>query len=157
MSRNETEVDARVEDVFGILADARRYPEWVIGASRIRTVAADFPSPGSSFGHKIGLWPFLINDETKVVRLERERRLTLRAEIGAFGAASVDLRLEPIDDGLRTRVSLVERPVQGPIRWVHNPLQDRAFWIRNWVSLQLLRRIAEGRAGEPRDLSGEPE
>jgi hypothetical protein len=157
MSRNETMIDAPVETVFSVLSDARRYPDWVIGASRIRTVDHNFPEAGSSFGHKIGLWPLLINDETKVVAREGERRLTLRAEIGAFGAATVDLRLEPTEDEIRTRVQLIERPVTGPIRWVHNPLQDRAFWVRNWISLLLLKRIAEGRVGAPQEPSGEPE
>jgi carbon monoxide dehydrogenase subunit G len=150
-------VDAPVDAVFAVLRDPRRYADWVLGATRIRTVDDGFPAPGTSFGHRIGLGPLLINDETKVVHADDDRRLTLRAEIGAFGAATVDLRLEPTDDGARTRVIMTERPATGPIRWVHNPIQDRAFWLRNWLSLLLLRRIAEGRADEPRDLSGEPE
>ena len=156
MSLNETLIDAPPAAVFAVLADPRRYAEWVVGASRIRTVEGSWPEPGSRFGHKIGVWPLLITDETKVVGREGERRLTLRAEIGAFGAATVDLRLEPVDGG-RTRLRMIERPTMGPIRWVHNPVQDRAFWVRNWLSLLLLRRIAEGRAGEPRELSGELE
>lgn len=156
MSSNETVIDAPVGDVFQVLSDARRYPQWVVGASRLRTVDPEFPAPGSRFGHKIGIWPLLLNDETKVVRREAERRLTLQAEIGVFGAATVDLHLEPVDAG-RTRVRMVETPVTGPIRWFHNPLQDRALWVRNLISLQLLRRIAEGFAGEPAPPSGEPE
>jgi hypothetical protein len=157
MSRNEVLIDAPVGTVFGVLSDARRYSDWVVGASRIRTVDGEFPGPGSGFGHTIGIWPLLINDETKVVRREGEQRLTLRAEIGALGSATVDLRLEPVESDSRTLVSLVERPVTGPIRWWHNPLQDRAFWFRNWLSLLLLKRIAEGRAGAPHEPTGEPE
>ena len=88
MSHNQSLIDAPVGAVFDVLRDARRYSDWVVGASRIRTV---------------------------------------------------------------------ERPVMGPLRWVHNPLQDRAFWVRNWLSLQQLRRIAEGRAGAPHEPTGEPE
>jgi carbon monoxide dehydrogenase subunit G len=154
MSRNATLIDAPPDAVFRVLADARRYPQWVLGASRIRTIDGDWPEPGARFGHKIGIWPFRISDETKVVDREGERRLTLRAEIGAFGAATVDLVLEPVGVG-RTEVSLVERPVTGPISWVHNPLQDVAFWVRNWISLQMLKRIAEGNAGAPREPSEE--
>lgn len=156
MSSNETVIDAPVGDVFQVLSDARRYPQWVVGASRLRTVDPDFPEPGSSFGHKIGIWPLLINDETKVVRRDGERRLLLQAEIGVLGAATVDLYLEPVGND-RTRLRMVETPVTGPIRWFHNPLQDRAFWMRNLVSLALLRRIAEGFANEPAPPSGEPE
>jgi carbon monoxide dehydrogenase subunit G len=156
MSRNETLIDAPPDVVFAVLSDPRRYSQWVVGASRIRTVDGHWPEPGARFGHKIGLWPFLFNDETKVVECEDERRLTLRAEIGAFGAATVELRLEPQGVG-RTLVSMTERPSMGPISWVHNPLQDRAFWFRNLISLQLLKRIAEGRAGAPEELSGERE
>jgi carbon monoxide dehydrogenase subunit G len=156
MSVNEAVIAAPVEAVFAVLADARRYPEWVLGASRLRTVDDRFPEPGTAFGHKIGIWPLLINDETKVVARDGVRQLTLRAEIGAFGAATVDLRLAP-DGADHTRVQLTETPATGPIRWFHNPIQDRALWVRNFLSLQLLRRIAEGHAGEPTAPSGEPE
>ena len=156
MSRNEVRIDAPVDTVFAVLRDPRRYADWVVGAVGIRTVDDGFPAPGTRFGHKIGFWPLLIHDETEVVDSDGERRLTLRADIGALGAATVDLRLEPVEDATCTLVTMTERPVTGPIRWVHNPLQDRAFWLRNWLSLLLLKRIAEGRASEPHELSGEP-
>jgi uncharacterized protein YndB with AHSA1/START domain len=157
MSRNVAIIDAPAAAVFAVLSDARRYPDWVVGASRLRTVDADFPAPGTAFGHKLGLfWPFQFNDETKVVRNEPGRRLTLRAEIGVFGAATVDLQLEEFDDD-RTRVVLEETPAMGPLRWFHNPAQDAAFWLRNWLSLACLRWIAEGNAGPPKPPTGEPE
>jgi uncharacterized protein YndB with AHSA1/START domain len=155
VSRNEAVIDAPVEVVFEVLRDARRYEDWVVGAWRIRDVSPDFPEPGSRFGHKIGFWPLFIHDETKVLECEAEHHLLLQAEVGALGAATVDLRLTA--EGNRTRVELIEKPVTGPLRWVHNPLQDTAFWVRNWLSLQLLKAIAEGHGGEPREPSGEPE
>jgi Polyketide cyclase / dehydrase and lipid transport len=155
VSRNVVRIDAPVDTVFAVLRDPRRYPDWVLGAVRIRRVDDGFPAPGTGFGHKVGFWPLLIHDKTKVVDSDGERRLTLRAEIGALGAATVDLRLEPVEDATCTLVTLSERPVRGPIRWVHNPVQDRAFWLRNWLSLLLLKRIAEGRGNEPHEPSGE--
>lgn len=155
MSRNEAVIDAPIEVVFDVLRDARRYEDWVIGTWRIRDVDPDFPEPGSRFGHKVGFWPLFINDETKVLASVGEHRLVLQAEVGAFGAAKVDLRLTPQGD--RTRVELIEKPVTGPLRWVHNPLQDTVLWVRNWLSLQLLKAIAEGHGGEAREPSGEPE
>lgn len=157
MSRNVAIIDAPAETVFAVLSDARRYPEWVLGASRLRTVDDDFPAPGTAFGHKLGLfWPFQFNDETKVVRNEPDRRLTLRAEIGVLGAATVDLQIEEFDSD-RTRVVLDETPAMGPLRWFHNPAQDAAFWLRNWISLAGLRWIAEGHATPPAPPTGEPE
>lgn len=155
MSRNEIRIDAPVDTVFAVLRDPRRYADWVLGAVRIRTVDDDFPAAGTSFGHQVGFWPVLVEDETKVLTIDGERQLTLRAEIGPFGAATVGLRLEPVS-GTCTRVVMTERPVTGPIRWLHNPLQDRAFWLRNWLSLLLLKRIAEGRGSEPHEPTGEP-
>jgi carbon monoxide dehydrogenase subunit G len=156
VSRNEIRIDAPVDTVFAVLQDPRRYADWVLGAVRIRTADDDFPAPGTSFGHQVGIWPVLVKDETKVLTVDGDRHLTLRAEIGPFGAATVDLQLESVDGDVCTRVVMTERPVTGPIRWLHNPLQDRVFWLRNCLSLLLLKRVAEGRGSEPHEPSGEP-
>ena len=65
MSRNESLIDAPLEAVFDVLQDGRRYADWVVGASRIRKVDPQFPEPGTSFGHKLGVWPLLFNDEAE--------------------------------------------------------------------------------------------
>ena len=38
---------ASPDDVWAVLADGWSYPLWVVGASRMRAVSADWPQPGA--------------------------------------------------------------------------------------------------------------
>jgi uncharacterized protein YndB with AHSA1/START domain len=69
---------APVEAVWKVLADGWTYPSWVVGAARMRAVAADWPAVGAELHHSIGGWPFLINDVTGVLAAEPDRELRLR-------------------------------------------------------------------------------
>lgn len=144
MSRNALVIDAAPEAVWSMLCDARRYRDWVVGAREVRVVEGDWPAPGSSFGHRIGLiGPLTLTDETRVSAADPGSRLVLRVEIGLFGSADVELVLEPDAAGSRTTVRMREKPSSGPVRWFNNPLQERAFWLRNLLSLIRLKVLVE--------------
>lgn len=155
MSRNQLVIDAPVREVWAVLADAHRYADWVVGAKEVRVVEGDWPTPGSSFGHRIGLPAPLgllsLTDETKVGAAVPEERLVLHVEIGPLGSAEVELVLEEDVHRPRTTVRMRERPTSGPIRWFNNPVQERAFWVRNLLSLAKLKLIVEHEAGGAHD------
>jgi len=143
MSRNALVIDAGPEAVWAVLADAFRYQDWVVGAREIRVADGDWPAPGSSFGHRIGLvGPLTLTDETTVRDAQPGRRLLLRAEIGFLGAADIELVLEPAGPW-STLVRMREKPVSGPARWFNNPMQEQAFWVRNLLSLVRLKFLVE--------------
>ena len=49
MARNRVHIHASPEEVFAVLADPERYPDWVVGAAGIRDADESFPAAGSRF------------------------------------------------------------------------------------------------------------
>ncbi len=97
-------ITAPRERVWEVLADGWTYSQWVVGNSRIRAVDEDWPAPGSTIHHTIGLWPLAINDETVVERCTPQEELVLLATLTPFTAARISLRLAEIPDGCRVEM-----------------------------------------------------
>jgi uncharacterized protein YndB with AHSA1/START domain len=49
MARNRVHIEASRDDVFAVLADAERYPDWVVGAAEVERHDDEFPAVGSRF------------------------------------------------------------------------------------------------------------
>lgn len=131
------------DDVWAVLADGWSLAVWVVGASRIRAVDAGWPAVGTSVHHSVGPWPVVIDDATTVRASEPGRRLLLQARAWPTGEASVDLRLEPEDDGCR--ITLTEDASAGPARLVPPAVRRPLLDVRNREALRRLALVAEGR------------
>lgn len=137
-------IRATPAEVFAVLADGWRYAGWVVGASHVRAVAADWPAAGSRLHHASGTWPLVMEDETRVEVVDPGRRLVLLANGGGLGDARVDLSLVPDGAaGTDTRVTMVEEPVSGPGKWLHNRVADALLQRRNAESLARLTCLVE--------------
>jgi uncharacterized protein YndB with AHSA1/START domain len=136
-------IDARPEDVFATLSDPWLLPVWVVGATHIRGVDAEWPQPGARVHHQVGPWPVAISDDTEVIECEPPRRLVLQARGYPFGEARIVLTVEP--DGTGSSVCMAEAPNRGPARRLDNPLQRWLLAARNKESLARLAAIAENR------------
>ena len=123
------------------MADGWTYSQWVVGNSRMRAVDADWPSPGSTIRHSIGVWPLLLNDETVVEKCVPTEELVLHAKGRPFGDAQITLRLTDIPDGCR--VTMTEYPVSGPAGVLPSRLSDLAAAPRNRETLWRLGALAE--------------
>ena len=143
MARTTIHVSVEPERVFGVLADPFLYPQWVVGCKEVRRVDGDWPEPGATFHHSVGLGPISVRDSTSVVESEPAQRLVLRARARPTGVARVELELAAVDGG--TRVAISERPIAGPPALLHNPAQDWFIDRRNRNSLCRLKRLAEER------------
>lgn len=128
-------------EVYAVLADGWTYSGWVVGASHVRAVAAEWPAPGSRLHHASGTWPLTVQDETLVESSDPGRRLVLLAKGGPLGEARVDMYLVPDGDG--TRVTMVEEPVSGPGKWLHSPVSEALLHRRNAESLVRLAALVE--------------
>jgi uncharacterized protein YndB with AHSA1/START domain len=143
MSHNERTIATSPDRVWDVLADGWLYPLWVVGASRVRAVDAHWPDVGARIHHSVGVWPGLIDDETKVLERDGQRFLKLVARGWPMGEAEVRITLEAAGAG--TRVVIEEDAVSGPGKLVPKPLRQPPLLWRNTETLRRLAYVAEGR------------
>ena len=143
MSTNVRTMNCSPEDVFAVLADGWLFPTWVVGASRMRDVDANWPVVGSHLQHSFGVWPAVINDKTTVLEYDPPRRFVIQPSGWPIGEARVTLEVKRRREGCVVRIT--EEAVEGPGSWVPAPLLDVPLFIRNVETLRRLAYIAEGK------------
>lgn len=129
--------------VWEVLADGWTYSQWVVGNSRMRAVDDDWPAPGTRILHSVGVWPFVVNDETLVLSCIPQEELVLLARLRPFGAARITFRLSDIPDGCR--LEMTEVVVRGPMKLLPDRLQLMGVWPRNRECTWRLAGLAERR------------
>jgi uncharacterized protein YndB with AHSA1/START domain len=140
MSLNRIVIEAPPAEVFETLLDADTYERWVVGARKIRAVDPEWPAEGSRFHHSVGAPPS-IDDNTKILAVEPNRRLELEARFRPLGVARVIFTLEPIENGRSTLVTMTEEPIGGPLQRLDSRPLHQLLWARNAWSLARLRKI----------------
>jgi uncharacterized protein YndB with AHSA1/START domain len=137
------EVGVPRERVWEVLAQGWTYTQWVVGNSRMRAVDSNWPEPGATIRHSIGIWPFVINDATVVEESDPPRKLVLRACLGALGAARITMKLEETAQGCR--VEMIEVPAEGAMAIIPDSVALAAAYPRNRECLWRLAALAEHR------------
>ncbi|MFZ2175122.1 MAG: SRPBCC family protein [Rhodococcus sp. (in: high G+C Gram-positive bacteria)] len=135
------DTSASVSDVWSVLADGWTYPSWVVGASRMRAVAPDWPAARTRLHHSVGLWPALIDDWTEVLYVDEERELRLLATASPFPNAVVTIQLQPRAHGCHLEMS--EEVSSAPGKWIPRRAQELAVYPRNRECLRRLALLAE--------------
>ena len=143
MSVNTRVVQATPDQVWSVLADGWLYPVWVVGATRMRDVDADWPADGAKLHHSAGVWPLTVSDNTQVLDCKPGKRLRLRARGWPMGEAEVVITLEA--EGAGTRVQISEEVVSGPARLIPDAIEGAMMKVRNNETLRRLAYIAEHR------------
>ena len=131
--------------VWKVLADGWTYPAWVVGASRMRAVGADWPAVGAQLHHSLGAWPLLIDDVTRVLVSDPERELRLRGKGWPAGEVEIHLLLRPAEHG-GCEIVMREDVVAGPSKLIPKPLRVLMMKRRNAEATQRLAYLAEGSA-----------
>ncbi len=144
MTHNERIIEASPDKVWEVLADGWLYPVWVVGATRMRDVDAEWPATGSLLHHSAGVWPLVVSDSTEVLESLPGHFLRLRARGWPLGEAEVAITLTAHGSG--TLVAIDEDVAAGPGRLVPAPLRSVTMKIRNVETLRRLAFIAENRA-----------
>jgi uncharacterized protein YndB with AHSA1/START domain len=139
MSNVDLVIEAPADAIWAVLADARSYNLWVVGAKEIRDVEGPWPQPGSKFHHTLGMGPFTLHDNTKSLASQEPRHLAIEARARPLGRAHVEFRLEPIDGG--TRVTVEERFVSPRFVTLLNPLIAPLIRRRNVKTLDRLANV----------------
>jgi uncharacterized protein YndB with AHSA1/START domain len=143
--RNSVTVTASPERVFDVLDDADAYPQWVVGARRIRTVDRHWPRVGARFHHALGAPGAELKDSSKVLRREPPHLLELEVRFRPAGVGRVRLQVKKLRRG-RSRITMTEALTGGLISRLPRVLTTPAIGLRNAWSLRRLRRIVEARA-----------
>ena len=113
----------------------------------MRAVDPDWPAPGSTIHHSIGVWPALINDSTVVESCIPERELVLVANGRPFGKARITLRLHDLDDG-GCLIEMAEVPASAPMTWLPDRIALAGVFPRNRETTWRLAAIAERRTDD---------
>jgi hypothetical protein len=133
-------------DVWRVVADGWLYSGWVVGASRIRDVDAEWPQQDARLHHSVGAWPLVIDDSTRVTAVEPGRSLELVARGWPMGEAKVEITLE--DRGDQCLVTIAEDAIRGPGKLMPKFLRDPLISARNRETLRRLELMAVGGAGK---------
>ena len=135
--------DAQPRDVFAQLSDGWIYGAWVVGASHIRHVDANWPAVGTRLHHRVGPWPIALSDSTEVLEMVPNERLVLRAKAWPAGEARVELDIAP--DSAGSVVTMGEAPTKGIFALLDNPLVRLILRKRNEESLARLADLSARR------------
>jgi uncharacterized protein YndB with AHSA1/START domain len=142
MARTEIFIDAPPQIVFGLLRDASSYAVWVVGSHEIRSSDRDWPAPGTSFEHTLGIPPVVIKDHTTVIESRPPVRLQLHARARPLPSARITFDLQPESRG--TRVTMTEDVSNGILNLLAGPLGHTAMRVRNRETLRRLKALVEG-------------
>jgi hypothetical protein len=137
------EVEAPVSAVWGVLSDGWSYATWVVGAARVRDVDPGWPARGSRVHHSFGMWPFLIQDFTRVENVTEPTELELTARGWPVGEARVHVSVRA-NGPVGSVVTITEDAVSGPGRLVPPLLRHLLIGPRNRETLHRLALLAEG-------------
>lgn len=143
MARNTRVFHCSPESVFAVFSSGWLFPGWVVGASRMRRVDADWPHVGSQLHHSFGVWPLVLDDRTTVLRWEPSHRFVIRAAGWPMGEAQVRIDVFPHAQGCTVRIH--ETAVKGPGKLVPSSLLHSFLWIRTIETPAAPR--ADGRGG----------
>ena len=145
MAINRRVMALPADQVWDALSDGYTYSDWVVGTRKIRDVDDTFPAKGSRLHYTIGHFPLRHDSHTEVLDVDpSERRLDLAINSQPAGRFRVVLNVTPQSE----RTSLVEideKPLDGIVKVLHNPLFDLVIKVRNVETLRRLERVSESR------------
>ncbi|MFF7244503.1 SRPBCC family protein [Embleya sp. NPDC008237] len=146
MARRQQLINADPARVWDVLADAKRYAEWVVGTRSIERADKAWPRQGARLEYTIGFGPITFRDECVVRLCVPGSRLELEAVASPLGTARIGIELLPWDTD--TLVLVDEHPLRGPAARLHGPPGELLLHLRNRRMLHNLARVAEESPGE---------
>ncbi|MFF3263645.1 SRPBCC family protein [Streptomyces sp. NPDC002932] len=131
-------IESPVDDVWAVLADGRRYADWVVGTSESCPEDGEWPQVGSSITYTVRVGPWSVAGSTVVRRREPPGVLELEVDSGWLGTARIALEVRPW--GENALVTIDEHPLRGPAGKLHNTAVDALIQLRH---RSMLARLAD--------------
>ncbi|MFD3675733.1 SRPBCC family protein [Streptomyces sp. NPDC058613] len=127
--------------VWAVLADPRRYGDWVVGTSDSTPLDHSWPGKGARLRYTVRLGPWSAQGTTTVRHEVTGKELELEAAFKSLGTARIFLQLRPW--GEETLIVCDEHPLRGLGGTLHNPVSEAALQLRHRGMLARLARIVE--------------
>lgn len=140
-------MEATPEQIWAVLAEAKSYEHWVVGAKDIRDADGTWPAVGSTLQHTSGLGPLNLKDNTKVIESDEPRRIVLEARGRPLGIARIQITIEP--EGGQTKVTIVEEAIRPAAARAMNPALRPLIHSRNVETLRRLEELARKQVDAP--------
>ncbi|SEG84081.1 Polyketide cyclase / dehydrase and lipid transport [Actinacidiphila yanglinensis] len=141
-------IERTPEQVWAVLADPRRYHEWVVGVAGSASSKGEWPRLGADLVYQVALGPWKGHGRTVVRRSEAPHLLELEADSGPFGSARIALEVRPWGEQ-DSGVIIDEHPLRGAAGSLHNVVVDAFLQLRHRSMLKRLADVVEKRT--PRD------
>ncbi|MGW6486768.1 SRPBCC family protein [Streptomyces sp. NPDC055056] len=137
----------RPRDVWAVLADPRRYAEWVVGTAESFPARGRWPNVHAALEFSVEVGPFTLSNETVVRACVEGRELELEAKAGPLGTARIAIEVRPW--GEYTLVIIDEHPLQGVGGFLHNVGVEALIQMRHRTMLARLAELCENTSAEP--------
>lgn len=141
MALNHITTRCSPEEIFSHLVDCAEYPKWLLGASKIRRIEAEWPAVGSCFHHTIGHGPLRFRDRSEVIAVDPPHRLELHVRVTPLVQGRVTFTVRPCGDG--ALLTLQEEPAARLIGNLVRPVLDPVTHLRNHRSLHQLAALMD--------------
>ncbi|WP_333773731.1 SRPBCC family protein [Streptomyces sp. IBSBF 3136] len=128
--------------VWEVLADGRRYSEWVVGTDSSEPRKGQWPQEAASIAYQVKLGPLKVGNETVVRHCVEGSVLELEAHAGPLGTARIAIELRPW--GEHCLVIVDEHPLQGAGGALHNLGFEVLIQLRHRAMLARLAKACEG-------------
>jgi uncharacterized protein YndB with AHSA1/START domain len=144
----EREMPVDVDAVWAVLADAKRYPRWVLHVTEIGRIDGDWPTPGAAFEYRFQWGPVKLSGRATVLQANAPGHVRVRWRRGLLGVSIADISLRQFSD--RTVVRMAEAPEGLFAGLSTSPLVDGTRSANNVTSLDRLERLARADARHAR-------
>ncbi|MEE1939938.1 SRPBCC family protein [Streptomyces sp. TRM 70361] len=139
-------VNRRPERVWGVLSDADRYHEWVVGTRSTVEEDGAWPQVGTTLEYDVGVGRLTVEGHTVVRLCEPPERLELEASAGRLGSARIAISVRPWGEG--SLITMDEHPLRGAVARLHTAPMDVLLQLRHRLMLARLRDVVESGRSE---------
>ena len=146
--RIEEHIAAPAEQVWATITDTRRYAEWVVNTLEVTYADGDTAGEGVRYEERNRIAGPLTGSSRWVVTSVEPGRSTVHTGDGIWlaGAMTLEMAVEPDEDGTRYRHVFTYEPGLGPLGPVVDLALKPSIGRDTRASVRALRELCEGEA-----------
>ncbi|MGH2736903.1 MAG: SRPBCC family protein [Actinomycetota bacterium] len=134
-------VERAPEQVFSLLDDQARYPEFFVGITCWEPRSTKRRQVGARYRVLMRVGSIEAGGTVRIARRKANRVIAWESERGVVHRGS--WRLEPCEDGTRLNLEIDYRLSGGPVGWLVERIAGRMIGRNMWATLMAARRLIE--------------